>query len=161
MCSSKTKLARKSASTRVDKWYNLAKFRLLQVIKLMLKKIVAALLVSSSLVLASQVQADVRIDIKNDSSDDCSVAFNARVDKTKWLTEGWYVFVPGEEGPVILKGANDVHDVFIYHDCGLNPTERDEVKRAWIKINFQFSDYLPKENEEGYQEVQFLSLIHI
>lgn len=108
--------------------------------------------------LATQAQADVRIDIKNDSSDDCSVAFNARVDKTKWMTVGWYVFVPGEEGPVILKGANDVHDVFIYHDCGLTPTDRDEVKRAWIKNNFRFTDYMPKENEDGYQEVQFVRL---
>ena len=82
----------------------------------LLKKICAALVITSSLMLVSQAQADVRIDIKNDSSDDCSVAFNARVDKTKWMTVGWYVFVPGEEGPVILKGANDVHEVFIYHD---------------------------------------------
>ena len=74
------------------------------------------------------------------------------------MTVGWYVFVPGEEGPVILKGANDVHDVFIYHDCGLTPTDRDEVKRAWVKVNLKFSDYLPKENEKDYQEVQFVRL---
>lgn len=124
----------------------------------LLKKICAALVITSSLMLVSQAQADVRIDIKNDSSDDCSVAFNARVDKTKWMTVGWYVFVPGEEGPVILKGANDVHEVFIYHDCGLNPTDRDEVKKGWVKTNFKFTDYMPKENEDGYQEVQFVRL---
>lgn len=124
----------------------------------LLKKICAALVITSSLMLVSQAQADVRIDIKNDSSDDCSVAFNARVDKTKWMTVGWYVFVPGEEGPVILKGANDVHEVFIYHDCGLSPTDRDEVKKGWVKTNFKFTDYMPKENEDGYQEVQFVRL---
>lgn len=125
----------------------------------LLKKISAVFVITSALWLsASSALADVRIDIKNDSSDDCSIALNARVDKTKWMTVGWYVFVPGEEGPVILKGANDVHDVFIYHDCGLNPTDRDEVKRGWVKTNFRFTDYMPKENEDGYQEVQFVRL---
>ncbi|MCK0526890.1 MULTISPECIES: hypothetical protein [unclassified Anaerobiospirillum] len=124
----------------------------------LLKKTVAAVLLSSTLLMAGQAMADVRIDIKNGTQEDCSVAFNARIDKTKWVTEGWYVFMPGEEGPVLLKGANDIHDVFIYHDCGLNPADRDEVKRGWVKSNLKFTDYLPKENEDGYQEVQFVRL---
>ncbi len=102
--------------------------------------------------------ADVRIDIKNESSEDCSVAFNARVDKTKWITVGWYVFVAGEEGPVILKGANDIHDVFIYHDCAMKPQDSDETKEAWIKDNYAFNDDRPMENEEGYSKKEFIRL---
>ncbi len=122
------------------------------------KKIALALVPVFCLGALSPALADVRVDIKNESSEDCSVAFNARIDKTKWLTIGWYVFLPGEEGPVILNGANDVHDVFIYHDCDLKPTDSDEVKRAWIKTNLKFTDYVPKENEDGYEEVTFVRL---
>lgn len=118
----------------------------------------ACLLLPTALLTVSAAQADVRIDIKNESNEDCSVAFNARVDKTKWMTIGWFVFVSGEEGPVILKGANDVHDVFIYHDCSMTPDKDDEVKKAWVKNNLRFTDFIPKENEEGYQEVSFIRL---
>lgn len=124
----------------------------------MVKKIALALVPVLSLLALPLAHADVRVDIKNESSEDCSVAFNARIDKTKWLTIGWYVFLPGEEGPVILKGANDVHDVFIYHDCELKPSDSDEVKRAWVKTNLKFTDYVPKENEDGYEEVTFVRL---
>lgn len=102
--------------------------------------------------------ADVRIDVTNENSEECSVAFNARTDKTKWVTTGWYVFMSGETAPVILKGVNDVKDVYIYHDCGLKPTKDDEVKRGWIKVNLKFTDYIPKEKEEGYDEVTFVRL---
>ncbi len=122
------------------------------------KTVAAAALTCASLLCAPYAAADVRIDIKNDTSEDCSVAFNARIDKTKWLTIGWYVFVPGEESPVILRGANDVHDVFVYHDCGLEPDDRDETKRAWVKTNLKFTDYVPKEKEDGYQEATFVRL---
>lgn len=108
--------------------------------------------------LAPSAQADVRIDIKNDTAEECSVAFNARTDKTKWMTIGWYVFLAGEEAPVILKGANDIHDVFIFHDCEMVPGPDDEVKKGWVKTNLKFTDFIPKENEEGYQEVQFIRL---
>lgn len=108
--------------------------------------------------LAPGAQADVRIDIKNDTAEECSVAFNARTDKTKWMTIGWYVFLAGEEAPVILKGANDIHDVFIFHDCEMVPGPDDEVKKGWVKTNLKFTDFIPKENEEGYQEVQFIRL---
>lgn len=102
--------------------------------------------------------ADERIDIKNDTADACSVAFNTRVDKTKWLTIGWYVFMAGEEAPVILKGANNFHDIFIYHDCDMQLGDNDEVKKGWVKVNLKFSDYIPMENAEGYKEVQFVRL---
>lgn len=104
------------------------------------------------------VRADVRIDIRNEMTEDCSVAFNARTDKTKWVTLGWYVFMAGEEAPVILKGANDIHDVFIYHDCDLIPGKDDEVKKAWVKDGLKFTDFIPKDNEKGYKEVEFVRL---
>lgn len=107
---------------------------------------------------AQSAQADIRIDIKNDTAEECSVAFNARTDKTKWVTIGWYVFLAGEEAPVILKGANDIHDVFIFHDCEMTPNSEDEVKKGWVKTNLKFTDFIPKENEEGYQEVTFVRL---
>lgn len=106
----------------------------------------------------STANADVRIDITNENSEECSVAFNARTDKTKWVTTGWYVYVSGETAPVILKGVNDVKDVYIYHDCNLKPTKDDEEKRGWVKQNLKFTDYIPKEKEEGYEEVTFVRL---
>lgn len=122
----------------------------------LLSKLLVSSLISLSVGSFAQVaNADVRIDIKNESSEDCSVAFNARVDKTKWLTLGWFVYMAGEEAPVILKGANDIHDVFIYHDCAMKHREDAELKKAWIKSNFKFNDDRPMENEEGYQEVEF------
>ena len=122
----------------------------------LLSKLLVSSLISLSVGSFAQVaNADVRIDIKNESSEDCSVAFNARVDKTKWLTLGWFVYMAGEEAPVILKGANDIHDVFIYHDCAMKHREDAELKKAWIKNNFKFNDDRPMENEEGYQEVEF------
>lgn len=125
----------------------------------LLKSFCAACLLScAALVALPNAYADVRVDIKNETTEECSVAFNARVDKTKWMTIGWYVFVPSEEGPVILKGVNDIHEVFVYHDCGLTPSDRDEVKRGWIKTNLRFTDYVPKDKEEGYQEVSFVRL---
>lgn len=122
--------------------------------------VLSKLLVSSVLTLAVSTlaplaQADVRIDIKNESSEDCSVAFNARVDKTKWVTLGWFVYMAGEEAPVILKGANDIHDVFIYHDCAMSHRDDAELKKGWVKTNLKFNDDRPMENEEGYQEVEF------
>lgn len=125
---------------------------------LLKKTVAAAVLTCASLFCMPFAAADVRIDVKNDTSEDCSVAFNARIDKTKWLTIGWYVFVPGEESPVILKGANDIHEVFVYHDCSLEPSDRDEVKRGWVKTNLKFTDYMPKDREKGYQEVNFVRL---
>ena len=110
------------------------------------------------MVLLNTAEADVRIDIKNESNEDCSIAFHARIDRTKWLTAGWYVFLPGEEGPVILKDANDIHDVFIYHDCSLTPSEDDEIKTAWVRTNYKFTDLIPKDKEEGYREATFVRL---
>lgn len=122
------------------------------------KLLASCLLGLASLGLWQTAQADVRVDIKNETAEECSVAFNARTDKTKWVTQGWYVFVAGEEAPVILKGANDIHDVFIYHDCDLQASDKDEVKKAWINVKFKFTDYIPMENKDGYQEVPFIRL---
>lgn len=38
--------------------------------------------------LISQSHAEVLIDVRNDTSEDCSLAVNARIDKTKWITQG-------------------------------------------------------------------------
>lgn len=119
------------------------------------KLVVSALVSMVCALSAQQACADVRIDIKNESAEDCSVAFNARVDKTKWMTVGWYVFMAGEEAPVILNGANDIHDVFIYHDCDMSHKDNAELKEAWVKTNLKFTDFRPMENEEGYEEVTF------
>lgn len=119
------------------------------------KLLISSVLAFSLSALLAPAHADVRVDIKNETSEDCSVAFNARVDKTKWITLGWFVFTAGEEAPVILKGANDIHDVFIYHDCVMQHKENAEIKKAWVKNNLKFSDNRPMENEEGYSEVEF------
>lgn len=124
----------------------------------LVKKIALALVPMLGMLTLPLAHADVRIDITNGSGEDCSLAFNARIDQTKWLTIGWYVFLPGEEGPVILEGVNDIHDVFIYHDCGLKPDDSDEVKRAWVRTNLKFTDYVPKEDVDGYEEVTFVRL---
>lgn len=121
-------------------------------------KWLTSLLFASTLAVSFSASADVRIDVKNESSEDCSVAFNARTDKTKWLTIGWYVFLPGEEAPVIIEGAKDYREVYIYHDCNLIPDKEDEVRKGWVKIDLKFSDIIPKEKEEGYQEVEFIRL---
>lgn len=110
------------------------------------------------LVAGSAANAAVRIDIKNDSTEDCSVALNARIDKTKWLTVGWYVFAAGEEAPIILDNVNDVHDVYLYHDCSLRPAEGDETKQAWVLVNRRFSDTVPMDNQKGYEEENFVRL---
>ena len=102
--------------------------------------------------------ASLRIDVKNDSSEDCSIAINARTDKTKWITEGWYVFASGDEAPIILDGVNDMRNVFIYNDCQKVLPKNAETKKVWVKTNYKFSDDLPKDNEKGYEEVVFTRL---
>jgi uncharacterized membrane protein len=103
--------------------------------------------------------ASVRIDVKNESSEDCSLAINARTDKTKWLTEGWYVFASGEEAPIILDAVNDVHNVYVYNDCTKdNVPKGSETKKVWVKTNLKFSDEVPRDNQQGYEEVTFVRL---
>lgn len=119
-----------------------------------MKKTIAALVLGLSAV--SFANADVMIDVRNDTSDDCSLAINARTDKTKWVTQGWYVFASGEEAPIILKGINDIHNVYIYNDCKKNVTSpKTETKKAWVKSNYKFVDDTPREKEPGYEEVTF------
>ena len=118
-----------------------------------MKKTIAALVLGLSAV--SVANADVMIDVRNDTSDDCSLAINARTDKTKWVTQGWYVFASGE-APIILKGINDIHNVYIYNDCKKNVTSpKTETKKAWVKSNYKFVDDTPREKEPGYEEVTF------
>ena len=119
-----------------------------------MKKTIAALVLGLSAV--SVANADVMIDVRNDTSDDCSLAINARTDKNKWVTQGWYVFASGEEAPIILKGINDIHNVYIYNDCKKNVTSpKTETKKAWAKSNYKFVDDTPREKEPGYEEVTF------
>src|SRR5574344_2717121 len=88
---------------------------------------------------SSSALADVMIDVRNDTSEDCSLAINARTDKTKWVTQGWYVYASGEEAPIILKGINDIHNVYIYNDCKKSEIDpKIEVKKAWVKTNYKF-----------------------
>ncbi len=112
---------------------------------------------SVAAILATPCQATVRLDIKNDTSEDCSLAVHARIDKTKWLTIGWYVFASGEEAPIILDKVSDVQSVYIYNDCQRS-TPRGETKRVWVRSNLQFEDEIPKANEQGYEEVTFVRL---
>ena len=78
--------------------------------------------------LISQSYAEVLIDVRNDTSEDCSLAVNARIDKTKWITQGWYVFASGEEAPIILKDINDAKIRLYYFDlAGINPEEMFEI----------------------------------
>lgn len=111
------------------------------------------------LLVHSVASADIMIDVRNDTSEDCSLAINARADKTKWITQGWYVFVSGEEAPIILKGINDIHNVYVYSDCKKSEIDpKIEVKTAWVKTNYKFSDESPKDNAKGYEEVTFQRL---
>lgn len=102
--------------------------------------------------------ADVRLDVKNESSQDCSLAINARTDKTNWTTIGWYVYMTNEEAPIIVDGVNSVEDVYVYHDCNLVPEENDETKMVWVRKSQQFKDDIPKDNAQGYEEVTFVRL---
>ena len=105
---------------------------------------------------AATSYADVMIDVSNDTSEDCSVAINARTDKTKWVTQGWYVFASGEEAPIILKEVNDIYNVYIYNDCSKNANNvKGETKKGWVRTNYMFNDENPKEKASGYEEVTF------
>ncbi len=98
----------------------------------------------------------VTIEVRNDTSEDCSVAINARADRTKWVTQGWYVFASGEEAPIILKDINDIHNVYVYNDCNKNANAvKSETKKGWVKTNYKFNDDTLKEKEQGYEEVTF------
>ncbi len=108
--------------------------------------------------LTTSAFADAYITVKNNSSEDCSVAFHARIDKTKWLTVGWYVFASGEEAPVILNKVQDNNNIFVYNDC-INVTNPDvETKKAWILPNHKFIDEIPRNGDKGYEEVTFIRL---
>ena len=110
--------------------------------------------------LISQSHAEVLIDVRNDTSEDCSLAVNARIDKTKWITQGWYVFASGEEAPIILKDINDIHNVYIYNDCKKNVTSpKTETKKDWVKSNYKFKDETPRDKDQGYEEVVFERLL--
>ena len=122
-----------------------------------MKKFGLSLLLAAA-AFASAAEAAVRIDINNDSTEDCSVALNARIDQTTWLTVGWYVYVAGEEAPIILDDVNDIRSVYLYHDCSLKVQDHDETKRAWVKSNRKFSDTIPMDGQQGYEEVTFVRL---
>lgn len=121
-----------------------------------MKGLLAGLFLGS--VVAGQAYADVMIDVRNDTTEDCSIAINARADKTKWITQGWYVFASGEEAPIILKGINDIHNVYIYNDCQKNAAHKGETKKVWVKSQYKFVDENPKDREPGYEEVVFVRL---
>ena len=109
--------------------------------------------------IAAPALASVRIDIRNESSEDCSLAINARTDKTRWLTEGWYVYAAGEEAPIILDDVNDLRTVYIYNDCQRKTSfSGSETKKVWVKTNLMFHDEAPQDNKPGYEEVVFTRL---
>ena len=58
-----------------------------------MKGLFAGLLLGS--LAATSAYADVMIDVRNDTTEDCSLAINARADKTKWMTHGLDVFASG------------------------------------------------------------------
>lgn len=120
-----------------------------------MKKLLLALV---SCAFIYQANAAVRIDIKNNTTDDCSVALNARIDKTTWLSTGWYVYMAGEEAPIILDNVDDIHNVFIYHDCNLKITDKDESKKVWVKSGKEFADEISMDNKPGYEEKDFIRL---
>lgn len=118
----------------------------------------AALVPAFCLLPLASAMADVRLDVRNDSTEDCSVALHARADKTRWITQGWYVFVSGEEAPIILEGVTDIHNVYLYHDCGMKLPEDADTKKAYVKVNRMFMDDIPKEGDRDYEEVTFVRL---
>ena len=120
----------------------------------MLKKILLTA-IASCIGISYAATADVRIDIKNELRQDCSVAINARTDKTTWVTTGWYVFMAGEEAPIIVEGANNVQDIYLYHDCNQKILESSEQKAVWVKKHMKFKDEIPRDKADGYEEQQF------
>ncbi|HAR79562.1 MAG TPA: hypothetical protein DCR21_01910 [Succinivibrionaceae bacterium] len=121
---------------------------------IMLKKILITSVLCAAVSLPSY--ASLRLDVKNDTSEDCSLAINARTDKTKWVTIGWYVYSSGEEAPIILDKVSDIHNVYVYNDCTSGRIPKDaETKKVWVKIDRQFYDEVPREHEPGYEEVVF------
>ena len=102
--------------------------------------------------------AALRIDVRNDSSEDCSLAFNVRTDKTKWITSGWYVFASGEDAPVLLDNVSDVRNVYVYNDCTRTLPKGVETRKVWVKQSYKFIDDQPHDGENGYEEVVFLRL---
>lgn len=102
--------------------------------------------------------AALRIDVRNDSSEDCSLAFNVRTDKTKWITSGWYVFASGEDAPVLLDDVSDVRNVYVYNDCTRTLPKGVEMRKVWVKQSYKFHDEVPRDGEQGYEEVVFLRL---
>lgn len=110
------------------------------------------------MLVAIPATASLRIDVKNDSSEDCSLAFNVRTDKTKWITSGWYVFASGEEAPVLLDDVSDVRNVYVYNDCVRPLPQGTETRKVWVKTNLKFRDEMPRDGEKGYEEVTFFRL---
>lgn len=124
-----------------------------------MKKAFPALALSLGIALsATAADAALRIDVKNDSSEDCSLAVNSRTDKTKWVTGGWYVFASGEEAPILLDDVSDLHNVYIYSDCQKGVPQNAETKKVWVRTNLKFYDEVPRDNEKGYEEVVFVRL---
>ena len=122
----------------------------------MMKKILLGLCAMA--VFSAPAYSSVRIDVKNDTSEDCSLAINVRTDKTKWQTIGWYVYASGEEAPIIIDNISDIRSVYVYNDCQRQIPEGAETKKVWVKTNLQFNDESPKDNELGYEEVTFVRL---
>ena len=60
--------------------------------------------------------------------------------------------------PIILDDVNDIRSVYLYHDCSLKVQDHDETKRAWVKSNRKFSDTIPMDGQQGYEEVTFVRL---
>lgn len=110
------------------------------------------------ILIAVDANAALRIDVKNDSSEDCSLAVNARTDKTKWITSGWYVFASGEEAPILIDDVSDLRNVYVYNDCQKGIPQNAETKKVWVKTNLKFHDEVPRDNAQGYEEVVFVRL---
>ena len=124
----------------------------------MFKKLLGLSLAVLMAIPSMSAYASLRIDVRNDSAEDCSLAFNVRTDKTKWITSGWYVFASGEEAPVLLDEVSDIRNVFVYNDCNKPIPKGVETRKVWVKSNFKFRDEMPRDGEKGYEEVIFFRL---
>ncbi|MCR5085474.1 MAG: hypothetical protein K6A65_08250 [Succinivibrionaceae bacterium] len=107
----------------------------------------------------------VRVDIKNDTGEDCSLAVAARGPKGTFVVNGWYVFGSGEEAPVVIEEeARDVRDLYLYSDCGPALPDGSETVTLRIRLNNQFREEASPNDPrkpapgDGYVEVPFQRL---
>ena len=75
--------------------------------------------------------------------------------RCRWVRIGF--FLSAWKARIAVQ--NDVHNVYVYNDCTKdNVPKGSETKKVWVKTNLKFSDEVPRDNQQGYEEVTFVRL---